>query len=550
MSGSTFGGRLDGIVIGAGQHGLILAAYLARCGLRVAVFERRPEEGGAISTWESAPGVFHNLATHFKMHDGPILRDLELEQYGVRFLYPELKTAVPGDGGGAPLLHFAADAERTAASIAQLSGRDGTTFREMVPVWNGWYERFVLPEIYAAPEPAHVVEARIAAEPGGDEYLRARRLPPETWLKELFESDLLRALLLWMSNTSTYRSGGLSVMAMHAFLSWLVRRTAIVAGGSRQFARGLTRLITAQGGQVYTNAHVREIVVEGGRAVGVRLENGEVVRAKRFVASAVDVRQTLLRLVDDAHLEPALVDRIRRFRLDDSSLFGVHLVLREPIRYRAERAVPEVGRALRYIVGLEGTDQLVAEREAAGEGKLPDGSLLVMAGNPSRHDPSLARPGAHTAYAWTMVPARLRDRGVEGWDEIAEATGERVIESWAAATENLSSRTILHRRLTTPLDLQHSFINMVDGGINMGLLSPEQSGVNRPDPDLSSYRTPIPGLYLCGSSSHPGGQLTGANGYNAAGRIAEDLGIAPWWRCGSPAADREPAAPGHDGPRQ
>ena len=132
-------------------------------------------------------------------------------------------------------------------------------------------------------------------------------------------------------------------------------------------------------------------------------------------------------------------------------------------------------------------------------------------------------------YAWVMVPARLQEGGVDGWDGIAEATADRVIESWALATENLSPWTILHRQVTTPLDLQRSFINMVDGGINMGLLSPDQSGVNRPAPELSSYRTPIEGLYLCGSSSHPGGQLTGANGYNAARVIMQDLRMAPWW---------------------
>ena len=520
---------LDGIVIGAGQHGLIAAAYLARAGLRVAVVERRPEEGGAMSTWESAPGVFHNLATHYKVHDGPILRDLQLERYGVEFLYPELKTVVPGDGDRTALLHFSADAERTADSIARFSRKDADAFRSAFPVWNDWYERFVLPEIYRSPEPAEVVEARIAAEPGGAEYLRARRLPPDEWLHELFETDLLRALLLWMSNTSTYRAGGLSVMAMHAFLSWLVRRTGIVRGGSRQFARGLTRLITEHGGGVLTNAHVAEIVVEAGRATGVRLADGRTLRARRFVASAVDVKQTLLEMIDDAHLDSRLVERVRTFRLDESSLFGVHLVLSEPLRYRVEATVPEAGRSLRYIVGLDGTDNLIEEREAARRGALPEGRLVVMTGNPSRHDPSLARPGAHTAYGWVMVPARLADGGVAAWDEMAEGTADRAIESWARAAENLSSRTILHRRLTTPLELERSFINMVDGGINMGLLSPDQSGVNRPTPELSSYRTPIEGLYLAGSSSHPGGQLTGANGYNAARRIAEDLGIDPWW---------------------
>lgn len=527
---TTHTADFDGVVIGAGQHGLILAGYLVRAGLRIAVFERRPEEGGAMSTWESAPGVFHNLATHFKMHDGPVLRDLELERYGVRMSYPPLKTAAPGDGDREPLLHFTAEADRTAASIEHFSRRDAATYRRMMPVWNDWYERFVLPEVYRAPEPAEVLDARIADQPGGEDYLRLKRSSLHELMLELFESDLVRALLIWMSNTSTYRASGLSTMAAHAFLSWLVRRTGIVRGGSRQFARGLTRLITEHGGHVFTGEHVEEVVVDAGRAVGVRLRTGETVGARRFVASAVDVKQTVLKLVDPAHLDPGLVQRIRDFRLDDSSLFGVHLVLSEPIGYRAERRDPEVANALRYIVGMDGTDDLIAERDAAREGRLPDGRLVVMTGSPTHHDPSLARDGAHTAYGWVMVPARLRDGGVDGWDAIAEETADRAIDSWAPATENLSPRTILHRRLTTPLDLQRSFINMAEGSINMGLLSPDQFGVRRPAPELSGYATPIEGLYLCGSSSHPGGQLTGANGYNAARRIAEDLGIRPWWQ--------------------
>ena len=529
VSEASLRGDLDGVVIGAGQHGLILAAYLSRAGLRVGVIERRPDEGGAISTWESAPGVFHNLATHFKVHDGPVLRDLELKRYGVEFLYPALKTAVPGDGDREPLLHFTADADRTAASIARLSPRDADAYRQLFPLWNDWYERFVLPEVYRAPEAADVLEARIAEQPGGEDYLRLKRTPLDELLQEHFETDLVRALLLWMSNTSTYRAGGLSTMAAHAFLSWLVRRTGVVRGGSRQFARGLTRLITEHGGHVVTGKHVEEIVVEAGRAVGVRLRSGETVRARQFVASAVDVKQTVLELVDPVHLEPGVVQRIRDFRLDDSSLFGAHLVLSEPIRYRAERRNPDVANALRYIVGMDGTDDLIAERNAAREGRLPDGRLIVMTGSPSRHDPSLAREGAHTAYGWVMVPARLQDGGVDGWDDVAEETADRAIEAWAPATENLSSRTILHRRLTTPLELQRSFVNMAEGSINMGLLSPDQFGVNRPAPELSGYATPVERLYLCGSSSHPGGQLTGANGYNAARRIAEDLGIRPWW---------------------
>ncbi|MGH3504036.1 MAG: phytoene desaturase family protein [Nocardioidaceae bacterium] len=521
--------EFDGVVIGGGQHGLILAAYLSRAGLKVAVFERRVDAGGAISTWESAPGVYHNLATHFKMHDGPVLRDLRLDRFGVAFNFPTVKTTLMGDGDES-LPHFTQDPDRTARAFARFSPQDARTYQEMSPVWNDWYERFVLPELYHSPRPAEVNDQFIAGQPGGAEYLRAKNTPSEDYVGQLFEHDRVRALLLWMSGVSTYRGrGGMSTMAMHAFLSWLVRRTGLVRGGSRQFANGLVRFISHHGGAVFTGEHVEKVLIEGGRATGVRLRDGDTVRASRFVCSAVDVKQTMLKLVGAEHLDGQLVKRIRDFRLDAHSLFGVHLILREPVRYRAARGDPVIAGSMRFLVGLSGTEDLVGETREAQAAGLPDGRPIVMAGSPSDHDATLARDGAHTAYGWVMVPAKPHDAGVETWDALSEELAGRTLESWAKATENLSEANIIHRRVTTPLDLQRSFVNMVNGGLNMGQLSPDQSGVDRPARELSSYATPIEGLYLCGSSSHPGGQLTGATGYNAAGRIAKDLGMAPWW---------------------
>jgi phytoene dehydrogenase-like protein len=522
--------ELDGIVIGAGQQGLVLSAYLARAGLRVAVFERRPEEGGAMNTWESAPGVFHNLATHFKMHDGPVLSDLELDRYGVSFHFPKVKTVLLGDDGEEPLVHYE-DWERTAQSLAKFSEKDAETYRRMAPVWNDWYERFVLPELYHAPEPPEVSEAKIAAAPGGAEYLRAKAMAPEDYFEEVFEHPRARALVLWISGVSTYRSErpGVSTMGMHAFLSWLIRRTGLARGGSRQFARGLTRVITSNGSQVFTDEHVDRIMVEDGRATGVHLASGRTMRASKFVASAVDVKQTLLQLVEPGHVDEQLLDKIRAFRLDRSALFGVHLVLRERIRYRAEGLNPDVALGMRFLAGVEAVDDLIREKRAAESGELVAGRLIVMPGQPSVLDPTMAREGVATAYAWTMVPTRIHHGALETWDDVAEGIADRVIESWAQAAENLTLDNILHRRISTPLDLQRSFINMLDGGLNMGELSPDQTGINRPTRELSQYATPIAGLYLAGSSSHPGGQLTGAPGYNAARRIVEDLGITPWW---------------------
>jgi phytoene dehydrogenase-like protein len=434
----------------------------------------------------------------------------------VSWNFPEVKTVLLADGDQEPLVHYE-DWERTAQSLARFSKRDAQTYRQMAPIWNDWYERFVMPELYHAPEPSDVNEAKIAAAPGGSDYLRAKSMAPEDYFEEVFEHPRTRALVLWISGVSTYRSArpGVSTMGMHAFLSWLVRRTGLCHGGSRQFARGLTRVITSHGSQVFTHEHVDGIVVEGDRAVGVHLASGRTVRASKFVASAVDVKQTLLQLVEPGHLDEGMLDKIRAFRLDKSALFGVHLVLRERIRYRGERLNPDASRGMRFIIGMEDMDDLIVEKRAAESGELVDGRLIVMAGQPSHLDHTMAREDAETAYAWTMVPTRIHGGALEAWDDVAEGIADRVVESWAQAAENLTPDNILHRRISTPLDLQRSFINMLDGGLNMG--------------ELSQYATPIAGLYLAGSSSHPGGQLTGAPGYNAARRIAEDLGIRPWW---------------------
>jgi phytoene dehydrogenase-like protein len=164
---------------------------------------------------------------------------------------------------------------------------------------------------------------------------------------------------------------------------------------------------------------------------------------------------------------------------------------------------------------------------------------------PTLHDPTQAPPGKHTAFVWQKVPYAVRPQGAAGrdqapggrhWDALKTQHLNTVLARWREYAPNLTDEVILNRFAFTPLDTERHFPNMAQGDLNVGWFNAAQIGANRPLPALSQYRTPVGGLYLCGACTHPGGNITGLPGYNAAGVIARDLGLQPWWPVGDLAA--------------
>jgi phytoene dehydrogenase-like protein len=248
------------------------------------------------------------------------------------------------------------------------------------------------------------------------------------------------------------------------------------------------------------------------------------------VASNLNPQQTFLDLVGEENLEKGFAERVRGFRYSTSTpVFSIHLALNNAPDYLAAKYDPAVNKAWLMAVGVDTLEDIQRTLDQSAAGVIPN-PIGLIGMSPTVWDPTQAPPGKHTSLMWhTPCPYLLADGGPQKWDEIIHEHGARVLARWAQYAPNLNKENILSCLFASPLDVERHYPNMANGDWMCGALSTDQFLDKRPLPELSQYRTPVEGLYLCGSSCHPGGNITGAPGYNAAGIIAQDLGLERWW---------------------
>jgi phytoene dehydrogenase-like protein len=262
-------------------------------------------------------------------------------------------------------------------------------------------------------------------------------------------------------------------------------------------------------------------VVERGRVVGVETADGELLRS-RIVASSLNPQQTFLDLLAERDAGPGMRSSAERFQYNLlAPLFALNLVLKARPRYRAEEKHPELARAFMVILGLEHFEQFHDIVRRHEEGRIPP--TVMWGATPTLFDPSQAPTNAHTAFMWEKLPYRLRGDAAN-WDAERERHGARMLELWTEFAPNLSE-DVAGWFARTPLDTERSLPNMREGDLLVGSFANGQMGYDRPFRGAGQYRTPIEGLYLCGSSCHPGGNITGLPGYNSAQAIKEDLAL-------------------------
>jgi phytoene dehydrogenase-like protein len=516
----------DGIVIGSGQHGLILSAYLAKAGLRIALIERRLFPGGGLMTDErTLPGFYHNLHSinHFSVTSTPWFRDLELSAR-VRYIEPRYEFAQPHSDGTA--LVFSRDIEETTKSIARFSEHDAKTFRE----WNARGEemtrRIFMVERYSAPLDRQRREEILKRSQVGRDFFALTERQPIDVVNELFEDERVKVLFLF--KLSLFGTILHETMSTRSPLGSVIRAFDLHAGyelcegGSWNLARGLYESFIAAGGTFINQAQVDRIVVDGGRATGVELADGRSLRARSFVASTANVHQTFEEMVGREQFPAAFRAKLDNFHYTKWTLFGLHLALNEAPRYRSAAFDSNIDRALKYNIGSETIQQLLDAHHDVEEKRVPrqvqfgGGALSVL-------DPKQAPPGKHTAYAWHVLPYDI------GGDpdtilDIKESLGDAILEKWAKYAPNMTSANVLGRYVYTAHEYTREIINMRSGDIFMGELTADQVLYNH-----FGYRSPIANLYMAGSASHPNGAISGGAGYISAGIIASDLGIRPWW---------------------
>jgi len=495
-------------------------------------FDRADKPGGGLETIENPrlSGFLHN--THGFFHRAitamPWYRDLELERHGAAYIEPELNVAMLLEDGRS--LQWWTDVEKTYESFAEFSRNDAESLKRWTEEFRPIVDEILVPESQSPPLPTEERQARLSKTKLGRRLLEVSALSPLEFVHREFEHEAIRAGLLFFNGL---REVDLRLKGFgHAIPSLLAspHKAQMCVGGAMRLAEALVADIREHGGDVLCETEIRSILVRNGRASGIETSTGERIEASGFVASGLNPQQTFLDLLDADAVPQPVREQASGYRYNLlAPLFGLNVALAEPPMYSAAERDPRLNDAFMVILGLERAgqfDEIVAAHEA---GRIPS-TRVIWGCCPTLFDPSQAPADKHTAFMWEKLPYAL-DGSATNWDAAQNAHGEAMLAHWSRYAPNLAEADVVLDQFTrSPLDTERSLPNMRGGDLLVGSFENDQVGANRPFPGAGQYRSPISGLYLCGGSTHPGGNITGLCGYNAAAVIAADLTVKRWWK--------------------
>jgi phytoene dehydrogenase-like protein len=526
----------DALIIGGGHNGLVCAAYLAGAGLKVTVLEQRAVVGGAAVTEEFHPGFRNSVAAYtVSLLNPKVIRDLELPKHGLRVVERKLSNFLPTQDGRYLIIGDG----RTAAEVAKFSARDAArlddyserlgavadVLRDLVletppnAVEGSW--RMALPELLRA------------AQVGGKlrkldmtmrrELLNLFATSAGDYLDGWFESDPIKAVYgfdgIVGNYASPYTPGSAYVLLHHVFGEVNGKKGAWghAMGGMGAITQAMSKSAQARGAVIRVSTPVREVIVEGNRAVGVITEAGETIRAAAVISN-LNPKLLYLKLLAANTLPDEFRERIGRWRCG-SGTFRMNVALAELPDFNCLR-----GKALadHHSAGiiiaptLSYMEQAYFDARSSGWSRKPIVEVVI----PSTLDDSLAPAGQHVASLFCQHVAPQLPNG-ESWDTHREAVADLMIDTVNAYAPNFKA-AVLGRQIMSPLDLERTF-GLVGGDIFHGALSLDQMFSARPMLGHGNYRGPLQGLYMCGAGTHPGGGVTGAPGHNAAREIIGDF---------------------------
>jgi phytoene dehydrogenase-like protein len=520
-------------LIGGGHNALVTAFYLAKGGFKPLVLERREMIGGGAVTEEFHPGFRASTLSHTV---GPIradiARDLEFHKLDCKILRPDPRVFAPTPDGKSLL--FYNDHAKTAAEIARHSEKDAAKYTQFAETLDHLFT--VLGEIVSITPPAidspspedfwNLFKAgrgiRSLGKYGIFDLLRWGPMAVADFVSEFFETDLLRAVIaargIFGTALGPWSAGSTAVLLLRAAAdSHPVGSAAFTRGGLGSLTLALADAARKAGVEIRTNAEVQHIRVKDGAVTGLVLANGEEI-AVEAVVSGVDPKRTFFKLLDPTQLDPTFALRIRNIRAN-GAVAKVHLALGGLPVFSALDPVEGFLNSLsgRIHIG-PGIDYLERAFDASKYGEFSPSPYLDVT-IPTLLDPTLAPEGKHVLSAYVQfAPFKLKEGN---WDARRKDLGDTVVKTLAEYAPNLPS-LIEHMQVITPLDLE-TIYGFTGGHIFHGELALDQLFTMRPVLDWARYKTPIRGLFLCGSGTHPGNGLTGASGANAAREIIRDL---------------------------
>jgi beta-carotene ketolase (CrtO type) len=540
----------DAVVIGGGSKTLIAAMYLARYGgMSVGIFEKNHEAGGGWMTEEmSAPGFLndcHASSTDPSYHM-PVERDFpEWRELGGK--YNEFEVAIASifleDDSFLKIYSQLADPtqERTAKSIAKHSERDAETWLTRVMALQGRLVPAFFEWLHNPASPPGVPDAleKVLNDPSsGFDPAWAAKTPLEV-ARDIFESNVLITTFM----RQALSMGLLPDTAGFGFLPILPAVPAggplpgkwTVVGGTHQFAHAAVKILQAHGAKIFTKHEVDRVIIENGKATGVRLTDGTEVKAKKLVLSGLDPQTLCFRLIGREHLNWQIVRRVENLERKMNCLAWYGWALRELPDYKVAAYDPEVNRAS-VVLHLVSKDPFCVIREQAllRAGKMPE-DLLFSTMNYSLSDKTRAPDGkfAINTEAEVLPANALTERE---WLQFKSDHAKAIIKEWQKYAPNMTWDNVIGYGPNTPYDTARRLPNMAPTGTWSVIdMTPSQFGRNRPIPELARHRTPIKNLYATGSAWHPYANASCWQGYNCYKIIAEDYGLEkPWEKGGHP----------------
>src|ERR687891_303925 len=514
--------RYDAVIVGGGHNGLVAAAYLARAGRQVLVLERRHVLGGAAVTEEVFPGFRFSEASYVVSLLRPeIIRDLDLPRHGFELL--------PLDGTFTPLeddhLWRVNDHGRTLRELRRWSRTDAEAYEDYAQLMVDM-ARLVKPVLSLVPPDPGRLDPRewlplvglarsFRALPRDHQatFVQLMTMSAVDFLSQWFETDPLISTMGASGIIGTFqgiRSPGTAYVLLHHYMGEIdgvFRAWGIPRGGTGGVSEAIASAARSFGADIRVDAPVARIIVRDGRATGVALESGEEIEAG-MVLSGVDVRRTLLDMLEPGTLDATVEEAVRRYKFRGSS-GKVNLALDGLPDFTCLPNAEDVDHLRGAIAFSPSVDYMERAYDEAKYGSFSTRPFIDVV-IPTMVDPSMAPPGKHVMSCFVQyAPYHLADG--DGWDDARrEAFGDAVVETLATFAPNLPDR-ILHRQVFTPLDIEQTF-GLSEGNIFQGELSLEQLFWTRPVPGWARFRTPVRNLWLCGSSVHPGGGVMGAPG--------------------------------------
>jgi len=521
----------DAIVVGAGHNGLVNACYLARAGLDVLVVEKNDWIGGAAVSRSLTPGfLYSNCSYVCSLFRPEIMRDLELPRFGLQVIAYEGGAVFTRDGD---YLANYRDHHAHRREFARFSARDAEAYERYARDVTRQC-RFIQPLLMrTAPDPASlrprdvgelIYLAKKFSGLGAREMadtLRFWTMSISDYLDEYFETDVIKANFSISGIIGTAlgpMSPGTAYVLLHHYMGEVdgsVGAWGYARGGMGAITRALADSFRASGGTIRTEAPVERVLVAGGRAQGVVLEGGEEISG-RIVVSNADVKRTFLKLVEEKELPETFLRRVRNFRMRGSS-GKVNIALDSLPEFPAlPEGSPCIRGDLHFTDSVERMERAYDDWKAGRWSADPFLDMMI----PTTVDPTMAPPGKHFMSCFVQYcPPKVEGR--DWTDADRDAFGETVISQIADYSPGFRDR-IVHMEVRTPRELEAE-VGLTEGNIFQGELTFDQLLFNRPVPGYAQYRSPVGGLYICGSSTHPGGGVMGAPGRNAAAEILSDL---------------------------